>query len=1114
MRRGTLSQSAAWFPRGVRLFVLMVCPVLFLAGAEPATVSFDVPAGEAGPALLRFAQQARREIMFPAKSLRGITTNALRGAFTVREGLERLLAGTSLSVIEDSSTGGLVVRRKEPEAQDARQSDTTDPPQKKMKSNNPLTVIATWLTLGLASASNAAEADRNAGAIAGRVSNQATGVYLEGARVQLLPAGTTTLTTRDGHYELTRVPPGDHSLVVSYTGLDSQTVSVTVAAGRTAVQDVLLTSGIYLLDKFVVPGEREGNAKAITLQRNAPNVKNVIAGDAFGIISDENIGNFLQRLPGITLEEQEEVKLFVRIRGVDPSLNAVTVDGTRQPGGGTRGGLGRSFEMDTVPAEFIETIEVTKAPTPDMDADSIGGSVNLKTKSALDRKGRMATYRLGASYTPNGNKVGPIGSFMYSDQLGRERRWGIMINGSYEYTERSRDQSLINAWEATTAMDRPVFFVLGNDGPDDFEYTRYGLGMRLDYRVSKDLSVYGSAMYSYNGNDFQRLQANFASGLQQRVAVTVVNGVGRDASNQVAHILPGFTGPPGGGLVTETVGQTFQYNQLVRDRYKKTWTYQLGGRKLIEDGEIDFNANLALADGWEGRWTAAPTVTGVGFRFDRTNPLGNHVADWRQISGRDIRDPANFTFNSFSRNRSILDDRIVGFQANLRKSFRTVAPSYIKSGVRYRKQDPNQFLDNYPYTYRGTSLAKYHAEGPTSKMNPDLRFLNIAGFVKELETNPENFVENKATRLQNQLNNDKQASESVGAAYIMGGLQLGRLGILGGVRVEETRVEGSGNVTELTPEERARRAAWVGAVTEEENLRRIRAERGNFRHADAEYRNVFPGLHFRYEAFPGALARLSYSTGIGRPNFNTIIPSDSVNHETQLVVANNTALKPQRADNFDLSLEYYYEPAGQIAVSFFLKEISDFIYTGDVGFIESGTDNGFGGDYAGYLLRTQANGGFARIRGVELSVQHRFAHLPGFLSRFSAFANYTRLQTMGNFGTNQTISGLQIDGFIPESGSVGVSYNDHRWGIRVFTTYTGSSLVSTVADPSVARYNKSRNPTDLSITYMFDPKLSVFLNVNNVFNSRQGGTWQFARVRDRHTINAEPNIKLGLTGRF
>ena len=71
-----------------------------------------------------------------------------------------------------------------------------------------------------------------------------------------------------------------------------------------------------------------------------------------------------------------------------------------------------------------------------------------------------------------------------------------------------------------------------------------------------------------------------------------------------------------------------------------------------------------------------------------------------------------------------------------------------------------------------------------------------------------------------------------------------------------------------------------------------------------------------------------------------------------------------------------------------------------------------------------------------------------------------------------------------------------------------------MTDPSLARYNKTRNPTDLSVTYMFHPRLSIFVNVNSLFNSRQEGTWRYARVRDRHNINAEQNIKVGLTGRF
>lgn len=541
----------------------------------------------------------------------------------------------------------------------------------------------------------------------------------------------------------------------------------------------------------------------------------------------------------------------------------------------------------------------------------------------------------------------------------------------------------------------------------------------------------------------------------------------------------------------------------------------MGGRKEINYGEIDFGANFATAKGYQRTYTASPTVTGVGFRFDRTNPKWMSMANWTQISGPDIRNPANWNFNNVSVNESWLKDDIFGFQANLRKNLIAPVPAYLKTGVRYRKQDPTQFVDNFPYAYVGPNRAAFHAAGSPTKMNPDLVFPDIPTIIRELETTPANFNENRVTRLTNQLNNDKQASEGVGAAYIMGGVQISRLGILAGLRVEETTVKGSGNVVDLTAEERARRAAWVGTVTVDEQLRRIQAERGNFRHSKAEYRNVFPGVHFRYEAIDGLLARLSYSTGIGRPNFSTIIPGDSVNHETELVVANNTALKPQRADNFDLSLEYYYEPAGLISASAFLKEISSFIYTGDVGYIEEGTNNGFGGNYVGYQLRTQANGGYARVRGLEVGIQHQFANLPGFWRNFALFANYTWLESVGDYGTlGETLTTNQLAGFIPRNASFGLSYINHRWSIRTLTTYRGSSLVSQNADPSRLRYSKTRMPTDLSISYSFNPRLTVFLNVNNVFDSRQGGTYQFIPVRDRHNEAWQQHIKFGVSGRF
>src|SRR5215208_4945163 len=134
---------------------------------------------------------------------------------------------------------------------------------------------------------------------------------------------------RDGQFILPSVAPGSYTLKVSYSGLDLKTVDARVTAGATAKYDVGLSSQVYQLSKFVVEGEREGNALAITTRRNAGNVKEVISADAFGTIADLNLGNFMLRLPGVSKEESEGEIIRIQVRGVDANLNALSIDGTR-----------------------------------------------------------------------------------------------------------------------------------------------------------------------------------------------------------------------------------------------------------------------------------------------------------------------------------------------------------------------------------------------------------------------------------------------------------------------------------------------------------------------------------------------------------------------------------------------------------------------------------------------------------------------------------------------------------------------------------------------------------------------------------------------------------------
>jgi TonB-dependent receptor len=325
------------------------------------------------------------------------------------------------------------------------------------------------------------------------------------------------------------------------------------------------------------------------------------------------------------------------------------------------------------------------------------------------------------------------------------------------------------------------------------------------------------------------------------------------------------------------------------------------------------------------------------------------------------------------------------------------------------------------------------------------------------------------------------------------------------VRVEETRVEGSGTFQFVSAEEKARRAAWVGPVTEEENLRRTQAEFGNRVDKSARYRNVFPGLHFRYDFGHGLQGRASYSTGIGRPSFNTIIPNDSVNETTLTVTSNNTGLKPQQGRSFDLSLEYYLNPAGLVSIGVFQKNVRDFIYTTNVGTIEPGLENGFNGEYVGYLLRTQINGSSARMRGLELNFQQQFTNLPGFWRGFGLYANCTWLQTAGNY---ESLA-------VPHSGNVGLSYIDHGWTIRVQENFVGRSVAGASATPETQQHNYGKRKLDLNVSYRIHRSLTLFADVINALNDPIGGNpFIYIPGRKRGADKFSAEVKAGLSGRF
>src|SRR5688572_11222707 len=292
--------------------------------------------------------------------------------------------------------------------------------------------------LGIACTSIAGAA-ANDGVIIGTVSNSATGNLLEGAKVELPQLQLTALVDNTGRYVLPNVPAGTHEMVVSYIGLDPLRRQVTIPAGQRVVQDFDLTAAIYKMEQFKVLGEREGDAAAITAYRNSENLKNIAATDSFGNLPNMNAGEVAIRLPGIygTVDNGGNLSGF-SVRGMAPGLNQVTMDGGLMTG---QGGMGRSIFVNNITAAMYETVELIKGHTPDKGADSLGGTINFKSRSPLSmREKRRITYTVSGRYAPSftqqtpqreQNQLHGLANLSYQEvfsAFGGERNLGVVVN--------------------------------------------------------------------------------------------------------------------------------------------------------------------------------------------------------------------------------------------------------------------------------------------------------------------------------------------------------------------------------------------------------------------------------------------------------------------------------------------------------------------------------------------------------------------------------------------------------------------------------------------------------------------------------------------------------------
>ena len=987
-------------------------------------------------------------------------------------------------------------------------------------------------------AADSSSAQSGTSTLIGTVINSATSRTLEGARVVLVGTGREVATDITGTYRFDNVAPGSATLSVSYTGLNTVQVPVQVGASSSR-QDVGLTSDIYTLNKFVVSGEREGNAQAITLQRLSTGVKSIVSADAFGGLAGYP-ADLAVRLPGVEGEAVGGDFRYIRIRGMSQNLSTISQDGNRIADAASAGSS-REFQFQTVGSDSVERIEVVKSPTPDMDGDSIGGNVNLVSKSAFDSSGER---RIAASagviwraFDPRDAKPVPSYSFSYSEVFAK--KIAVSLNLGYRIHEVQYSANGFGREQLASGTAGPAYIYSVGPSDQTFSRTREGGGLKVDYKLSDRTRFYVNGTFNkhlehglFDGNTFA------ATWQTNQVVAT------RDAAGNLTGtggITPGYT-----DQITDIRAVTASSLTLAStEAYKEgqTQTVSAGGKHRYPTWDIDYDIYQSKSkSNYANNATMNWSMRGIGFRVTRADTDNPTVT---QTGGPDVTNLDNYDQNVYTKSRSAGWDQYDGVALNLKKQFQTVVPTYIKTGFRLRDQvrelrnttrrysyvgpdgvmgrNPANGLSDDNLGQFGVAYAKWSDDRALGGYPTNLPFpvkpnegQNNLRVEKALAVQPQNFRQQIANDVSGELAGNQSFNEKINGYYFMGSADLGKLTITGGVRVETTKTKGEGALQIITPEEKARRAAWVGTVTDAEQYRRTFDEYNRRQVATGQYRTVFPGLHFKYEPIPKLVTRLSYATNIGRPAIGQLIPRTTANIDSLTVSTSNPSLKPQTANNFDATAEYYFEPSGVVSVGVFLKEMNNFIYTLGGQIVPAGIDNGFGGEYAGYTLTSQRNGGAAKIKGIELSYSQQFAFLPGFWSGLGAFANSTHMKAEGNYGNGNAIAlapAAKIAGFNPFVANVGISYIKDKVSIRFQYNMRGRYLGTYSTNESRQVYLKARDTLDIKTVYFFSKRYSAYLDVVNLFETPDRWT-EFNGGRPNSIGHLTRQVLMGVNARL
>ena len=834
-----------------------------------------------------------------------------------------------------------------------------------------------------------AQAQGNRGTIAGRITDSGGGV-LQGATVELDPAGLTRVSDAQGEFTFTGVAAGSYSVKFNYVGMESSTTTVEVKAGEVARADAVLKVGTNEQEIIVTAERAHGEADALNREKSADNLIQVLPNEVIRSLPNANMADAIGRLPSVTLERDEGEGKYVQIRGTEPRLTNVTLDGVNvaSPEAGIR-----QIKLDTIPADLVESVEINKTLQANQDADGIGGSVNLVTKTAGERP--TISFSGTGGLTPiAGTRHAVEATGTVGQRFGAQKRFGALIGASYDWNGRGIDDIEPVPDQATGLTGSPAWF----DQIDVREYryyrSRWGLGGSLDWKPTDGSSLYIHGLYS----DFR----NYG----ERWVYTLCDSSGL-----------GTFGPGAGNTCT-----TPSFNTQIRRPDYAIASLIAGGKHVLSTRWFAWDISGGRSRQIEnGDPTASfdSTLAGSACQFDPTSTKSIYRPQWTQSCFAEAYDPTTMQLSSIRASRGLTAQ--VNVQATGAMGQRYSIGNHsatIEFGGRFR--NAHKFDDSVgtEIDANGTVLLSQFANGFANRsyydgsypLGPNPKFDDVFAF----------YSANKGqfTNAPDDVSPQFDLIEKVSAGYVMNTIDLSsRLRFIAGVRFEGTNLD-------------------TAAPTFDSG--------GNFiglTKNSGDYVKVLPSASLRYALTNDTDIRLVYGRGLSRPDPQDIAQavSFSIGGGVNTASLGNPKLKAETADNIDILVQHYLKPFGGIEAGFFYKRLYDPIVTVErtiANFQPAPT-----APLGTYEVTQPINAGSAWVYGFEAAYTQHLNFLPGVLKSFGVSANYGYTNSQAN-GLPGRSDHPRLVRSAPHTWNVSPTFDYKHFSYRAGLSYNAANIFS------------------------------------------------------------------------